>query len=215
MIELRHGDCIVRMDQMGDATIDAVVSDPPYDLTSVSRGGSPRVAGTGPYGRHALDTKVSARGFMGKTWDGTGIAFSQEFWSRVYRVVKPGGVVKVFGGTRTFHNMAFAMEQVGFVDLTLEAWGYGSGFPKSLNVSKAIDKMKGLKRAPKRVEFSGNALMRHGGDNTRPWMEEATKNGFHELPGDEPACDESKAWNGWGTALKPAWEPVLVGHKPA
>ena len=76
------------------------------------------------------------------------------------------------------------------------------------------DWLRAATRKPKRVEFSGNALMRHGGDNTRPWMEEATKNGFHELPGDEPACDESKAWNGWGTALKPAWEPVLVGHKP-
>lgn len=83
-----------------------------------------------------------------------------------------------------------------------------------MNISKQIDKMKGLKRQPKRVEFVGNALMRHGGDNTRPWMEQALEKGYHEMPGDVPACDESKLWEGWGTALKPAWEPILVGVKP-
>jgi len=214
MISLRHGDCLIRMDQMEDGSIDAVVSDPPYDLVGnkFSRNGSNQPGDLAtPHGRSGPS---NARGFMGKTWDGTGIAFSQHFWSRVFRVVKPGGVVKVFGGTRTFHRMAAAMEQAGFVDISLEAWGYGSGFPKSLSVSKAIDKMKGLKRTAKRIEFTGNALMRHGGDNTRPWMEEALEKGYHELPGDEPACEESKAWNGWGTALKPAWEPVLVGTKP-
>lgn len=74
--------------------------------------------------------------------------------------------------------------------------------------------LQAAERTPKRIEFSGNALMRHGGDNTRPWMEEAAEKGYHELPGDAPACPESEAWDGWGTALKPAWEPVLVGHKP-
>jgi len=69
-------------------------------------------------------------------------------------------------------------------------------------------------RAAKRMPYSGNALLRHGGDNTRPWMEAALENGYHELPGDEPATPEAKAWDGWGTALKPAWEPVLVGMKP-
>jgi hypothetical protein len=89
-----------------------------------------------------------------------------------------------------------------------------SGFPKSHNISKAIDKMKGAKRETKRIPHSGEAMMRHGGDNTRPWIEEALKVGYHEAPGDTPVSDEAKLWDGWGTALKPAWEPVIVAYKP-
>ena len=166
-------------------TVGALVSDPPYEI-----------------------------GFMSREWDNRGIAFSQEFWSRAFQVVRPGGIVKVCGGTRTFHRMAAAMAEAGFQDLRLEAWGYGSGFPKSLNVGKAIDRMKGATRAPKRIPYSGEAMMRHGGENTRPWIEEALKKGYHEAPGDEPATPEAKAWDGWGTALKPAWEPVLVAVRP-
>ena len=533
-LTLKLGDCTVRMDGLADGSIDALISDPPYDLTT-SKGG---------------------KGFMGKAWDGTGIAFSQEFWGRVYRVMAPGGVAKAFGGTRTFHRMAAAMEEAGFQEIHLEAWGYGclpsdaeiltesgwrpgadvgvgdnvacwdpatgsirleavqetffgpfsgdlvsflndntdqlltpnhrvwkkhriremvgavrqeseepewvpqeagsisrwnnirlplagvhegmgiggtnlaellgwvwaeggfdhngtgvritqssvnqpfvdaiqvlldemvpghshytrvrehtsrnaargtytytehtwyfsgepaqrvrdllpdkhptwgliwrmtqeekkafmwaairgdgqikqgkvlvdgtrsvenytffqkhggdrdifqalchltnrqgrlnpkkssvcvhdnpttqlqsrhlkssvpvaydgdvwcvrvstgafvarrnglvfitgnSGFPKSMNVSKALDKMKGAVREPKRVPHTGEAMMRHGGENTRPWIEEALKNGYHETPGDTPASPEAEAWDGWGTALKPAWEPILVGRKP-
>lgn len=69
-------------------------------------------------------------------------------------------------------------------------------------------------RASKRLPYSGNALLRHGGDNTRPWMEEALEKGYHELPGDEPATEEARIWDGYGTAMKPAWEPVLVARKP-
>ena len=208
------GDCLVRLDGLEEGSVGSMVSDPPYDLTGVSRGGSPRTAGTGPYGRHTLETKVTPRGFMGKSWDGTGIAFSQEFWGRVHRVLRPGGTVKAFGGTRTFHRMAVAMEDAGFENIGLGAWMYASGFPKSLDVSRAIDKQLGAVRVPKRLPFTGNALMRHGGENTRPWMEAATESGYHELPGDEPVTPESALWKGWGTALKPAWEPVLTATKP-
>jgi site-specific DNA-methyltransferase (adenine-specific) len=151
---------------------------------------------------------------MGKTWDGTGIAFSSELWEGVFRVLRPGGVVKAFGGTRTFHRMAVAMAAAGFVDIRITAWTYGSGFPKSLSLSKSFDKMHGAKRGTKRVPFTGNALMRSGGQNTRPWMEKALEQGYHELPDDSPVTDDAKLWVGWGTALKPAWEPVLVGRKP-
>ncbi len=167
---IRHGDCIQVMQSMADGEVGHVVSDPPYDLTAVSRGGSHRVAGTGPYGRHTLDTKNPVKGFMGKTWDGTGIAFSDEFWGEVFRVVRSGGVVKAFSGTRTFHRMTAAMRRAGFVDFQMDAWAYGSGFPKSLNVGKKLAQM-----------------------------------------GDREA---SELWVGWGTALKPAWEPVVVCRKP-
>lgn len=134
------------MAAMEPDSVDAVVSDPPYYLTAVSRGGSPRLAGTGPYGRHTVDTNTTLRGFMGRVWDGDGLAHSPEFWQIVFRVVKPGGVVKAFAGTRTFHNMAWAMEQAGFERISLEAWAYGSGFPKSLNVGKSIDRMEYQRR---------------------------------------------------------------------
>lgn len=89
-----------------------------------------------------------------------------------------------------------------------------SGFPKSLNIGKALDAMLGAERGKKKVPYTGDALLRSGGQNTRPWMEEALKKGYHELAGDEPVTDEAKTWDGWGTALKPAWEPVIVGRKP-
>lgn len=88
-----------------------------------------------------------------------------------------------------------------------------SGFPKSLNVSKALDKMHGAKRGTVKTPFSGNGMLRAGGQNTRPWMEEALKKGYHEAPGDTPVTDDAKLWDGWGTALKPAWEPFVVGYK--
>lgn len=152
---------------------------------------------------------------MGKGWDGSGIAFSPALWDEVYRVLKPGGVVKAFSGTRTFHRMAQAIAKAGFINIGLEAWKYGSGFPKSLNVGKALDKLAGAERTPKQVPFSGNAVMRHGGENNRPWMDKAAENGYHELPGDEPVSDHAKTWDGWGTALKPSWEPIVIGYKPS
>ena len=150
LIQLLLGDCLVRMPQLPEGSIRIVCCDPPYDLTT---GGS--------------------TGFMGKDWDGTGIAFSAELWEAVFRCLQPGGEVKAFGGTRTFHRMAVAMEAAGLVDIRVDAWAYGSGFPKSLNLGKALDKHLGVERTPKRVPFTGNALMRTGGQNTRPWMEDA------------------------------------------
>lgn len=170
-LTLRLGDCLVVLEGLEEGSIDAFVTDPPYDLTS----------GTGK------------GGFMGKEWDGTGIAFSQEFWTAVYRVLKPGGIVKAFSGTRTYHRMAAAMEEAGFVldpAESLEAWSYGSGFPKSLNISKAIDKV-------------------HGGPGEYTQIERG-------VPVETaPATEDAKVFEGYGTALKPAWEPIVVGRRAA
>ena len=186
-VELLLGDCTIRMDSLPtpEGLVDTILCDPPYEI-----------------------------GFMSRSWDNRGIAFSPEFWSRAFAVLKPGGTVKAFSGTRTFHRMAAAMAKAGFSDIHINTWGYGSGFPKSLSLSKALDKQAGAKRGTKRIEFAGNGLLRSGGQNTRPWMEEALKKGYHELPDGTAVTDEAKAWDGWGTALKPAWEPVLVGRKP-
>jgi hypothetical protein len=217
VLTLMLGECVNRMGQLPPGSVDVVLCDPPYDLTAVSRGGSSRQFVDNAYGRTRVgtDRTVAVKGFMGKTWDGTGIAFSTELWDAVFQTLAPGGFAKVFGGTRTFHRMAAAMITAGFLDVHLDAWGYGSGFPKSLNISKAIDRMQGAERGTKKVPYTGNAVLRSGGQNTRPWMEDALKAGFHELPDDTPVTDDAKLWDGWGTALKPAWEPILVGSKAA
>ena len=128
-----------------------------------------------------------------------------------HRVLQSGGVIKAFSGTRTFHRLAAAMEMAGFTDIRIEAWVYGSGFPKSLNISKAMDKAAGAEREVVGTQvLTGTAVSLGGGNyggggnNTNPKT---------AIPITAPATDEAKLWEGWGTALKPSWEPVIVGRK--
>jgi len=106
------------------------------------------------------------------------------------------------------------MEEVGFVDITLEAWGYGSGFPKSHNVSVAIDKMKGLERKVVGSKRGVRGADGTGHENAMPGKAVGVKQVAVDVPVTAPASPEAEAWEGWGTALKPAWEPVVVGRKP-
>lgn len=213
-LTLRHGDCVEVLKGYEDGSIGAFICDPPYDLTAVSRGGSARQFVDNPYGRSRVGT--DRKGFMGKTWDGTGIAFSADLWDEVYRVLRPGGVVKAFSGTRTFHRMALAMREAGFVDLRVESWNYGSGFPKSLNIGKALDKAAGAKRGvigkDPNYHSEGERTGTHGFAGDR----DASKYQYTSEPGllTAPATPEAQKWDGWGTALKPSWEPVVVGRKP-
>lgn len=146
--------------------------------------------------------------------------WAEEWLRECLRVLKPGGIIKVFSATRTFHRVGAAMENVGFKQIDLEAWGYGSGFPKSLNIGKALDKMAGAQR--KKVALPATAVRNHkavnggkgieGGD--RPYMQKARELGFHEIDGNEPVTEAAKQFDGYGSALKPAWEPFLVAQKP-
>lgn len=178
MIDLHAGDCRHVLASMPDASVDAVVTDPPYEL-----------------------------GFMGKKWDGTGIAYDVGMWAEVLRVLKPGGHLLSFGGTRTWHRMACAVEDAGFEMRDSIAWLYGSGFPKSLDVGKAIDKAAGAerevvgKRHAKYSDVNGSTF----GDGPRP---------AHWNNATAPATPEAERWDGWGTALKPAHEPIVVARKP-
>ena len=260
---LHHGDCVHVLRGYADGSIGAIVSDPPYGLS-----------------------------FMGKDFDKLGEGSAQREWHRnwlteAYRVLRSGGVIKAFSGSRTFHHLASTMSSAGFTDVSLEAWSYGSGFPKSLNIGKALDKQAGrlqisimdLKREL-RVLFDSSGKSRktidaecgfracnylsypEAGKQPDPWFyvlptqakwramkqvlgvegtaAEARLDGFFreaereivgfrkavpgvaftsegpsELPVTAPATREAAAWEGWGTALKPAWEPVVVGRKPA
>lgn len=243
--ELRNGNCKELIKQMADNTIDAIVTDPPYEL-----------------------------GFMGKKWDATGIAYDAELWAECLRVLKPGGHLLAFSGSRTYHRMAVAIEDAGFDIRDQIMWVYGSGFPKNHDVSKAIDKTNGeMNRKQKFTEYmrstgitakqideaTGTFMGSHYVtcksqpaiptleiwvkirpllQNVPEWVDDLIKrieaereiletkhdggNRGVAILGTEakdynitaPATDAAKEWNGWGTALKPAHEPICVARKP-
>jgi len=136
---LYNGDCIEVMKQWPDATFDAVVCDPPYELTQANRKNPPPYVDGSPYSRHRVGVNGDAKpigGFMGKEWDGTGVAFDPKCWAEVLRMLKPGAHLLAFGGTRTYHRMTCAIEDAGFEIRDSLHWIYGTGFPKSLNVGE-------------------------------------------------------------------------------
>jgi len=135
-------------------------------------------------------------------------------------VLKPSGHLLSFGGTRTYHRMACAIEDAGFEVRDQLQWVYGSGFPKSVDISKAIDKVAGAERTKIRIPACNvrNPKSINGGHGIsggdRPWMQEALERGYHEADSAEAVTPEARQWNGWGTALKPANEPVCLARKP-
>ncbi len=144
--------------------------------------------------------------FMGKEWD-HGVP-GAPFWEAALGAMKPGAHLLAFGGTRTYHRLACAIEDAGFELRDCIMWVYGTGFPKSHNISKAIDKKLGAKRE-KTQPGNPPAYQRSIG-NTRPWMDDPN----HKIDGPDAVTEEARQWDGWGTALKPAWEPIIVARKP-
>lgn len=131
-------------------------------------------------------------------------------WAReTFRVLKPGGHLIAFGGPRTFHRLACAVEDAGFEVRDCLSWLYGSGFPKSLDVSKALDKAAGAKREVVRQQTKARST---GTASALPGMASATE--YRTWDVTAPATPEAQQWNGWGTALKPAWEPIILARKP-
>ncbi|HRU02413.1 MAG TPA: DNA methyltransferase, partial [Victivallales bacterium] len=174
--------CLEGLKLLPDNSIDSIVTDPPYEL-----------------------------GFMGKSWDSTGIAYNIELWKECLRVLKHGGHLLAFGGTRTYHRMACAIEDAGFEIRDQIQWIYGSGFPKSMNISKAIDKKLGAER-----EVIG--IGKGAGKNPKGLKYDDDKQSGGHLKNEYdltiPKTTEAKQWEGWGTALKPANEPIVVARKP-
>lgn len=143
--------------------------------------------------------------FMGKKWDYD--VPSVEFWTLVLGVLKPGGHVLSFGGTRTYHRMVCNLEDAGFEIRDQIVWLYGSGFPKSMDVSKAIDKAAGAER-----ERHHNG--RVAGPSDKFAQDEWTKANYNTRLDKTPITPEAAEWDGWGTALKPAVEPIVLARKP-
>ena len=141
-------------------------------------------------------------GFMGKSWDSSGIAFDKDMWADILKLLKPGGHLLAFSGSRTYHRMAVAIEDAGFEIRDMIEWVYGSGFPKSLNIGKAVDKIQGNEREDSHeVKFSDGAGM--------GLLDKSSTVGksYTETKGTSP-------YEGYGTALKPAHEPCVLARKP-
>lgn len=145
--------------------------------------------------------------FMGKGWD-HGVP-GIPYWAEVLRTLRPGGYLLAFGGTRTFHRLAVAIEDAGFEIRDCMQWIYGSGFPKSHDISKGIDKAAGVKREKVKASSVGGKII-SGSGNTRPWMDDPD----HKIDSNIPITPEAQQWVGYGTALKPSWEPIIMARKP-
>ena len=186
LTKILHGDVIESLRGAADNSFDACLCDPPYGLS-----------------------------FMGKKWDYD--VPSTELWSEVFRVLKPGAPLIAFGGTRTYHRMVVRIEDAGFEIRDCLAWMYGSGFPKSLDVSKAIDAAAGAERTKVVGTKLGRPGMSKDGGNQRSGFDAAfggEATGPMSTDITAPATDLSKQWDGYGTALKPAFEPAVLARKP-
>lgn len=174
-----NGDMLEELDKLKVNSIDSIVTDPPYELN-----------------------------FMGKGWDNAGVSFNKETWEKCFRVLKPGGHLLAFGGSRTFHRIAVAIEDAGFEIRDTIMWIYGSGFPKSMNIGIEMDKRNGVESPVVAVGKSGN-----GETHTRT-MQNKLLSGDYSFGGEYEVREAQNKWKGWGTQLKPSYEPVIVARKP-
>ena len=201
-VTVLEGDCLDVLPTLPDASVDAIVTDPPYEL-----------------------------GFMGRAWDASGIAYNVDLWRECLRVLKPGGHLLAFGGTRTVHRLTCAIEDAGFEIRDGIDWLYGSGFPKSLDVSKAIDAKaltgKSNSAGLRDVEAlrpvtgdnqwagrTGSGAFGRGAAIDAGYKTDATEAFGQREKVTGPATDDARRWAGWGTALKPAREPIVMARKP-
>ena len=179
-MELLLGDCLYKLKELKDNSVDSIVTDPPYGLS-----------------------------FMGKQWDYD--VPSQEIWKECMRVLKPGGHLLSFAGSRTYHRMAVRIEDAGFEIRDQIMWVYGSGFPKSHNIGKAVDEKLGNKREVISTVEEGTGPLKTGHVN------KGGGGGLSVGTERSPEYNITKGnseWEGWGTALKPAHEPIVMARKP-
>lgn len=175
--DLIEGDARIELQKFSANSFDSIVTDPPYEL-----------------------------GFMGKKWDGTGVAYDSLLWMECLRVLKPGGYLLAFSSARTYHRMACAIEDAGFEIRDQIMWVYGSGMAKGMDISKAIDKKAGANR-----KIIGKSF-RHGGGINHVYGVGMGDGNIPDLTA--PATELAQKWEGWNTTLKPAHEPICMARKP-
>ena len=209
-MKIIHGDCLEELKRLEDNSVDAVITDPPYGLSNTKPAQVADVLAAWVTGdTEAVPAKRG--GFMGKDWDS--FVPPPAVWAECMRVLKPGGHMAVFAGARTQDLMGLSIRLAGFEIRDTLGWVYGSGFPKSHDVGKAIDKAAGAER-----EVVGRYTSPDGRDRSAP------SNGVGAVYGRDgrewnkaittPATSEAQRWDGWGTALKPAIEPIILARKP-
>jgi DNA modification methylase len=197
-----HGDSLEELRALADESIDAVVTDPPYGLGNTSPA---QVAECLKAWSAGETWTPKGSGFMGKSWDAW--VPPPELWREVFRVLKHGGHALVFAGSRTQDLMSISLRLAGFEVRDTLQWLYGSGFPKGHNVSKAIDVMYGAEPIVIGTEIGFNAPS-NGIVNVKGKITKI------ERKLTVPATEQAKQWEGWNTALKPAYEPCILVRKP-
>ena len=186
--KLYHGNMLEMLDDIEENSIDSIVTDPPYELN-----------------------------FMGKGWDNAGVSFQSDTWKKCFEVLKPGGYLLAFGGSRTFHRIACAIEDAGFEIRDTIMWLYGSGFPKSMSLGKVIEGKQVLGSANVRdiKKLDGDKEIVTGG-----WISNEFEQGKRDKEYEQIKTNVNyktelgKKWDGWGTCLKPSFEPIIVARKP-
>jgi DNA modification methylase len=209
--EMRLGDCLDELKELPDNSVDAIVSDPPYGLSK-----EPDMAEVLRHWLAGDDYKHKGKGFMGKTWDS--FVPGPSVWRECLRVLKPGGYLVSFFGTRTYDMGTLAIRLAGFEVRDQLAWVYGSGFPKSHDVAKAVHAhitCGGSSPKKRRQAEMGESYTL--GDTAGligvERAQERVRSSARPIDSDMLHSD-ARSWQGWGTALKPAWEPICLARKP-
>lgn len=191
--KLYHGNMLDMLEVVKPESVDSIITDPPYELN-----------------------------FMGKGWDNSGIAFQKTTWQKCYSALKAGGYLLAFGGTRTFHRIAVAIEDAGFEIRDTIMWLYGSGFPKSMDIGKSIEAKltTGSANTQEFKNLNGTKAEKGNWGIARGAYEQGARPSNYDEDGQmrtekvEYTTEEGAYWDGWGTALKPAFEPIIVARKP-
>ena len=218
-MKLYHGDCLEELKKLEDNSVDAVITDPPYGLSNTKPQQVADVLKAWVTG-DTVSVPAKRGGFMGKDWDS--FVPPPAVWEECMRVLKPGGHMAVFAGARTQDLMGLSIRLAGFEIRDTLGWVYGSGFPKSMDIPKAIDKAVGAEGtygAPKSATHAahiGKSDYSTGEKNAgweRPWMHDADAID-RSARIYEGGSENARRWAGWGTALKPAIEPIILARKP-
>lgn len=211
-VSLCCGDSWHFLKDQPDNRYDSVVTDPPYALVSMIKRFGNAEPSKEKFAMEKSHSGYMSRGFMGQKWDNGSTVHAVEFWAEVLRVLKPGGHVVSFGGTRTYHRMACAIEDAGFEIRDMLQWIFATGFPKSHNVGKGIDRAAGIERKIVTTrKLTGKARVLKGGNYDGGYEgRELTS----EYSVTVPSTEEAILWDGFGTALKPACEPICLARKP-